>query len=121
MSDEATFSLAVVRRVVAERAAETSLHSTATEIGMSYTGLRGFLAGGRPHTKTRKKVLGWYAQHRKSDGRASAVEIVPREDLDAAVTLLATYLAMDKALDVRLERFRSLAARIAHEAGLPDV
>lgn len=87
MSGSDSFGVATLRQAAKRRADQTSIRSTATEIGMSYTGLRGFLNGGKPHPETLRRLVAWYARHR--DRSASAVR---REDINAALALLTHYI-----------------------------
>ncbi len=108
--------MSVVRAAVQNRADTTSLHATAEEIGLSYTGLRGFLKGGKPQPKTRELLLGWYTHQR--DGQSQQGLRLRTEDVDAAVALLSLYLRSEKRMTVRGRRFTELTERIASEADL---
>lgn len=119
MSGKATFGMSVVRAAAQMRAGETSLHVTADEIGMSYTGLRGFIAGGSPQPKTRRKLLAWYIQHRSGIRSVALGQHVLREDLDAAISLLAFYLRAEGRENVRARRFQDISGKIAEEGGVP--
>ena len=87
MSGKPGFGVATLRTAAQRRAGETSLRSTAAEIGMSYTGLRGFLKGGKPHPETLRRLVAWYAGR---SGRSA--EAIHREDIEAALTLLTRYI-----------------------------
>jgi hypothetical protein len=52
-----------MRQAVAQRAERTSLRAAARELGMSPTGLKKFLDGGAPYTKTLLRLRRWYLQH----------------------------------------------------------
>jgi hypothetical protein len=52
-----------LRAAVAERVERTSLRSAAREIGMSPTGLKKFLDGNMPYTKTIHRLRAWYVHH----------------------------------------------------------
>jgi transcriptional regulator with XRE-family HTH domain len=49
-----------LREAVQRRTEETSQRQTAKEIGISPTGLRGFLAGAEPYGPSLSKLLAWY-------------------------------------------------------------
>lgn len=110
MAGKATFSLAAVREALRKHAEDTSLHLAADAVGMSYTGLRGFLAGGKPHPKTREKLVDWYAHHRseRATGRAS----IAVEDVDAAIAFLKRYIAADGRERLSDYRAREVAKRL---------
>ena len=55
-----TTSLVELREAVQRSAGGNSLRQTATEIGMSWSGLRTFLNGTTPHPATVKKISDWY-------------------------------------------------------------
>lgn len=88
MSAKAGFGVATLRAAAQRRADDTSLRATAAEIGMSYTGLRGFLRGGKPHPETLRRLVVWYARRR--GGHAGGA--VPVKDVEAALTLLTHYI-----------------------------
>lgn len=52
-----------LRAAVAERVERTSLRNAAREIGMSPTGLKKFLDGNMPYTKTIHRLRAWYVHH----------------------------------------------------------
>jgi hypothetical protein len=72
-----------LRTAVIERVERTSLRSAAREIGMSPTGLRKFLDGNMPYTKTLHRLRKWYLQH-AADSRYDITE----EDAFAALRVL---------------------------------
>lgn len=53
----------VMREAVTERVERTSLRTAAREIGMSPSGLKKFLDGNMPYTKTIHRLRRWYLQH----------------------------------------------------------
>jgi hypothetical protein len=53
--------IALFRDVVGAAVSRTSLRGTARQIGMSPTGVRGFLNGSRPYGKTVEKMREWVA------------------------------------------------------------
>lgn len=72
-----------MRTAVIERVERTSLRSAAREIGMSPTGLKKFLDGNMPYTKTIHRLRRWYLQH-AADARAE----ISGEDAFAALRVL---------------------------------
>jgi hypothetical protein len=73
----ATASLVELREAVRRKAIGSSLRQTATNIGMSWSGLRTFLNGTTPHPATVKKISDWYLRQ-STDSReddALAVEM----------------------------------------------
>lgn len=87
MSGKTGFGVATLRAAARLRAEQSSLRNTAAEIGMSYTGLRGFLRGGTPQPETLRRLVAWYARSR-SRGTAA----IPPRDVEAAVVLLTRYI-----------------------------
>ena len=72
-----------LRTAVIERVERTSLRSAAREIGMSPTGLKKFLDGNMPYTKTIHRLRRWYLQH-----TAQKREELSDEDAFAALRVL---------------------------------
>ncbi len=60
---ERAASESLLRSAVLERVAETSLRNAAREIGMSPPGLKLFLLGGSPRSKTLEKIRAWHLAH----------------------------------------------------------
>ena len=110
MPADTTIGLAAIRAAAERAAAEGSLHATAADIGMSYTGLRHFLAGGRPQRKTLRKLLEWHATRRRRPGRGG--EEVSREDVEAAMVVLETYIAANGRESLRPKRVREVEERL---------
>ena len=52
-----------MREAVMERVERTSLRTAAREIGMSPSGLKKFLDGNMPYTKTIHRLRAWYVHH----------------------------------------------------------
>jgi hypothetical protein len=84
----------------------TSLRQAASDIGMSPTGLRGFLDGAEPYLKTERKLRAWFTRRQ----RKGAPETVTPDVAQVAVTVLVEHLpargrpaAIGELLDV-LER-----------------
>lgn len=72
-----------MREAVMERVERTSLRTAAREIGMSPSGLKKFLDGNMPYTKTIHRLRRWYLQH-----AAQAREELSDEDAYAALRVL---------------------------------
>lgn len=72
-----------LRTAVIERVERTSLRSAAREIGMSPTGLKKFLDGNMPYTKTLHRLRKWYLQH-----AADTEGDIGEEDAQAALRVL---------------------------------
>ena len=79
-----------LRTAVIERVERTSLRSAAREIGMSPTGLKKFLDGNMPYTKTIHRLRRWYLQH-----AADARDDITEEDAFAALRVLVHDLPAD--------------------------
>ena len=100
MSSKPTFGVSVIRSAAKERAESTSLHSTASEIPMSYTAFRNFLKGGKPHPRTLSKLVEWYVGTRSGAAGPSA------NDVEAAISLLAHHIG-------RVDESREFSKRLA--------
>lgn len=59
-SPDSPIPVPVLREAARSRVADRGLREAAQEIGMSWSGLRTFLDGTRPHATTVRKVLQWY-------------------------------------------------------------
>jgi hypothetical protein len=66
----------------------TSLRQAARDIGMSPTGLRGFLDGSAPYVKTERKLRAWYLREAQRD-----VQAVSPEAANNALRLLVGHFA----------------------------
>ena len=88
-----------MREAVATRAESTSLRSTAREVGMSPTGLKKFLQGTAPYTKTIHRLRSWYLQH-----AANSVEALSPDDALAAFGVLVHGLPPGAARALTIER-----------------
>jgi hypothetical protein len=110
MSGKATFAMSVIREALRKHAEATSLHVAAEDVGLSYTGLRGFLGGGKPHPRTREKLVDWYVHIR--DLKPTNRSAIATEDVDAAVSLLQRYIAADGREALCERRARDLAKRL---------
>lgn len=113
MPSEPGLSLATIRAAAKKHADATSLRSAAADIGLSFTGFRAFLAGGKPHPKTRARLVSWYVEHRKSSRRSTRG--LTREDAELGVCLLGLYIRQDGREDARDRKLIDLARRIAKD------
>ena len=66
----------------------TSLRQAARDIGMSPTGLRGFLDGAAPYVKTERKLRAWYLREANR-----GVQAVSPEAASNALKLLVNHFA----------------------------
>lgn len=108
MPSKPVFDVARIRAAAQARADETSIRSTADEIGMSFTGFRAFLVGGNPHPRTGKKLVDWYAEHsRRREGSG-----ISRRDVDLAIRLLVRYANEDGRVEVRTRRAREILQQV---------
>ena len=89
----------------------TSLRHAARDIGMSPTGLRGFIDGADPYVKTTRKLTEWYVREIQS----RSAELT-RESAGAALSLLVQHmpaqqrgLTMMQVLDLLDRRCRETA------------
>lgn len=73
----------LMREAVTERAERTSLRTAAREIGMSPSGLKKFLDGNTPYTKTVHRLQRWYLQH-----AGDAREELSEDEAYAALSVL---------------------------------
>lgn len=71
-----------IRTAVEQRVERTSLRSVAREIGMSPSGLKKFLDGNAPYTKTVHRLRNWYVQH------AADQDEIGDDDAHAALRVL---------------------------------
>lgn len=113
MPSEPGLSLATIRVAAKKHADATSLRSAAADVGLSFTGFRAFLAGGKPHPKTRARLVSWYVEHRKPSRRST--RRITRDDAELGVSLLGLYLKQDGREDARDRRLIELAKRIAKD------
>lgn len=105
MTSSQRFGIETVRQAVRERVAETSLRAVADEVPMSFSGLRFFLRGGTPQPATRAKLVAWFSRSRRT-ARVSA------QDVDAALDLLAAYIAEGGSTQLRERRRRRVLSRL---------
>jgi hypothetical protein len=76
----------------------TSLRQAARDIGMSPTGLRGFLDGAAPYVKTERKLRAWYLREAQRQ-----VQAVSPEAANNALRLLVGHFAPAYARETTLE------------------
>lgn len=88
-----------MRQAVAARAETTSLRATAREVGMSPTGLKKFVGGTAPYTKTVHRLRSWYLQH-----AVTSKEELSAEDALAAFGVLVHGLPPGAARALAIER-----------------
>jgi hypothetical protein len=69
----------------------TSLRQAARDIGMSPTGLRGFLDGADPYVKTERKLRAWYLRDAQRN-----VQAVSPEAANNALKLLVGHFAPEQ-------------------------
>lgn len=95
-----------LREAARLRVAATSLRRTADEIGLSPTGLQGFLSGSEPYAPTIQKLCEWYV-------REEAHKPIPLspETAEAAISLLVRHLPEPH----RVEAVRRILEILAQE------
>jgi hypothetical protein len=76
----------------------TSLRQAARDIGMSPTGLRGFLDGAAPYVKTERKLRAWYLREANR-----GVQAVSPEAASNALRLLTAHFAPAYGRETTLE------------------
>jgi hypothetical protein len=92
----------------------TSLRHAARDIGMSPTGLRGFLDGAEPYVKTARKLAEWYLREAQRNGTDTSTHAAT-----AALDLLTRALppprrapAVAELVDVLHRHFRVDGSRV---------
>lgn len=70
--DAAVVSVATLREAARRHAERVGLRDAAADVGMSFSGLRTFLAGTDPRHSTVRKLREWYAK--TPEGRGMSVE-----------------------------------------------
>ena len=116
MPSEPRLSLAVIRAAAKKHADATSLRSAAADIGLSFTGFRAFLVGGKPRHKTRTRLVTWYAEHRKPKQRAARGLTVADAELGA--TLVGLYIKQDAREDGRDRKLVGLIKQIGADGAV---
>jgi hypothetical protein len=89
MSEPTTDQLRVAVAMAVEN---TSLRSVAGKIGVTPTGLKGFLRGGEPYSPSRRRMIRWY-RDREASGALSAAP--GPEVVAGAVSLLVREFEAD--------------------------
>ena len=84
----------------------TSLRQAARDIGMSPTGLRGFLDGAAPYVKTERKLRAWYLREASRNLHA-----VTPEAASNAIRLLIGHFAPTQGKEAALEVMEVLERR----------
>ena len=106
MTGALRLTLESLREAIHKRVDETSLRATADEIGLtSYTALGKFIRGETqsPQRVTRDLMTRWYYK------RASRESAVPQEDVEAALSVLRTWVGdASKSKAVRERRRREV-------------
>ena len=74
VSTDRAVSVAVLRDAVRLRVEATSLRQAAAEVGVSFSGLRSFLAGTKPQSNTRRKLIEWFERQNPDDQIASYLQ-----------------------------------------------
>ena len=100
--------ISVLRETARLRVQAKSLRKAAKEIGLSPTGLQGFLDGSEPYAPTIQKLLEWYVQEEVR----KAIQLSP-ETAEAALTLLVRHLPEPQ----RAAAIRHLLQTLAAESG----
>lgn len=109
-----------LREAVRGRVSETSLRYVADDIGMSFSGLRSFLAGTDPHPATVKKLTAWMIRSRASAPPQARNSRRPnRAEFDAAVEYLGAELLSVTNQAARQRRLREIVSRIAEAGEMP--
>lgn len=117
-----TVPLDALRRAVGEAIGTRSLREVAGEIGISHTGLRGFLRGARPHQHTRLKLEHWLTHVRAREVRELAPDYTAPAGRDSYILALAltrslaAQLGRDAA-DRAARGYADLLRRLYHDAG----
>jgi hypothetical protein len=110
-SPDAEVGLAVLRARLAARLETASLRQVARDVGMTPSGLRHVLDGGRPQSATRRKLEAWYVRERELSPEAPDAET-----LRAALRLLVRELPAAERPDA-LRRLIQLEKTLHREAG----
>ena len=74
-----------LREALRQHILRTSLRTAAREVGMSPTGLRGFVDGASPYVKTLRRTQAWYAHREMYEGDPDVAEAHAIEVLVASV------------------------------------
>jgi len=111
MPSKAVFDIARIRAAARARADATSRRAAATEIGMSLTGFLAFLKGGKPHPRTREKLVEWYVEQHAMSRRGGEAD-VGDDDAEAAIELLVRYIEANGRSTLSAKRRAMVAERL---------
>ncbi|HEY4321938.1 MAG TPA: hypothetical protein VGM77_12275 [Gemmatimonadales bacterium] len=112
MTGEHRFGLGTLREAVLVRVNDSSLREVANEIGMSWSGLRTFLAGGVPHARTRGKLAAWYVSSKRP-----APSRLEKADLLAATAVMAKYVEAGATSAIRETRLKAVLDELYNALG----
>lgn len=107
MPSEVKFDAGAIRKLAQRRVANASLRAVADEIGVSKSGLDHFLKGREPYSKTRAKLVAWYARQQRPDGTP-----IRPDEVDAAIALLERYMESTGSDTAREKRVREVTQRL---------
>lgn len=119
---EPRLPLDVLRAAVSEAMGTRSLREAAAQIGISHTGLRGFLNGAKPHRHTRRKLEAWLVDAEGGKVGEPGAEYTPAAGRDtyllgrAAVRALARTIDSDRTSSA-VEAYDGIVRRLFREAG----
>lgn len=102
MNSSQTASLELLRTAVRARIESMSLRHVAGEVGMSPTGLSGFLHGRPPRRQTHHRLTAWYVRTQAAEAEPFAVDAITAR---SALALLVHHLPAP-------ERERALVAML---------
>ena len=101
-----------IRRAAAARVETTALREVAREVGITPMGLRYFINGGEPRTKTRQKLETWYLS------QVRAADLNAEEAVDVALEVLLSGVPEGQR-QTAVERCRNFYADLYRELRLP--
>lgn len=110
-----------VLRAAAQAAVDaSSLRTVAVEIGVSFSGLRSFLAGGRPYLRTQRRLSTWYVRKRVDDHDAarSRGDEINAATAAGALALLLAHIPTAHHRTARADIVRAISA-VTIAAGAP--
>src|SRR5665213_3074587 len=120
MPELKAFGIDKLREFARKRVDDSTLRDVASEIGMSFSGLRTFLDGTAPHPRTVQKLTVWYSSARthppKKEKKPTRFD---RAEVDAAIARLASFLLEENSEDRRRERYQETITRLAREGRVP--
>ncbi len=103
--------LNVLRNALRQRVELTSLRATARELGMSPTGLHGFIEGTEPYVKTLRRARVWLAERVQGEGDQDLADA-------RAIEILVSPLAPDRR-DYGREWLAQAVARLREGHAVP--